>query len=244
MKRHYTDLHLISNLQNPKQTQTLINKTAQLGYHQIAIPFSPNSTEQQIQQTQKTCTEVNMDLVTRTDLKPNTPNELIRNLRKLRRRFEIIAVICNTKDVSRQAAKDRRVDLLNFPSPDFRRRFFDMAEAELASNSLASLEVDTNPLLTLEGPAKTRLLSNLRKEVETAKSFHVPIVLSSGTQNPMLLRKPQEQAILATLFDLDKETALDAVSKNPQAIIKRNRQKLNPKFIAPGIRIIRQGKDC
>lgn len=244
MRRLYSDLHLCPNLKDSKETQILINRAAQLGYRLIAITFLPNCAEQEIQQTQKACTEASLDLATRIDLKPKNPNELVRSLRKLRRRFEIIAVICDSKNVSRQAAKDRRVDLLNFPSIDFHNRFFDMAEAELASNSLASLEIDIKPLLTLEGRARTRLLSSLRREASIAKDFNVPIIISSGTSNKLLMRRPVELAALSSLFDLDKSSALDAISKNPTTIVKRNREKLNPRFVAPGIRLIRRGKDC
>jgi RNase P/RNase MRP subunit p30 len=244
MKRTYSDLHLCPSTKDPKQTTAIINKAHKLGYRQIAITFPPNCTEQEIQQTRNTCNEANLDMATRVDLKPNNPNELLHTLRKLRRKFEIISVMCDSKNVSRQAAKDRRVDLLNFPSIDFRRRFFDLAEAELASNSLAALEIDTKPLLTLEGPARIRLLSSLRREIAIANDFHVPIIISSGTPNDLLMRKPMEQAALASLFDLDKETALNAVSKNPIALVKRNREKLSSNFVAPGIRVIRRGKDC
>jgi RNase P/RNase MRP subunit p30 len=185
-----------------------------------------------------------MDFASRVDLRPHTPEELISFLRKLRRRFEIVAVMCESKGVARQAAKDRRVDLLNFPQPDFRRGYFDAAEAELASSCLASLEIDVKPLLTLEGPARIRLLSNLRREVATAVEFHVPIIISSGVSDEMLLRRPRELAALASLFDLSVVHALEAVSKNPAAIVERNREKLGPKFVAPGIRIVRRGKDC
>jgi RNase P/RNase MRP subunit p30 len=244
MKRHYTDLHLCPSTQDAKQTQEMIDKAAKLGYRLTAITFHSNCTEQEIQQIKSICAEANIDLATRVDLKPNTPGELIRSLRKLRRKFEIVAVICDTKNVSRQAAKDRRVDLLNFPCTDFHRRFFDMAEAELASSALASLEIEIKPLLTTEGAARIRLLSSLRKEAATAKDFHVPIVISSGATNELLMRKPIEFAALASLFDLDKKSALDAVSKNPQTIVRTNREKLSPKFIAPGIRLVKKGKDC
>jgi RNase P/RNase MRP subunit p30 len=165
-------------------------------------------------------------------------------LRKFRRRFEIIAVVCESKNVARQAAKDRRVDLLNFPSLDFRSRFFDKAEAELASNGLASLEIDMKPLLTLEGPARIRLLSNLRREAAIAKKSHVPIVISSGVSDRVLMRKPRELSALASLFDLNEASAIEAISKNPVAIVKRNRDKLSSRFVAPGIRIVRRGNDC
>jgi len=241
MKRIYADLHLCPNLEN---VTCIISKASTLGYRLIAATFPYRFTEEEIQGIRRICEEAKIDLASRVDLKPKTPKELINNLRKLRRRFEIIAVICESKNVARQAAKDRRVDLLNFPSLDFRRRFFDAAEAELASNALASLEIDMKPLLTLEGPARIRLLSSLRRETAIAKKFHVPIVISSGVSNELLMRKPRELAALAFLFDLDETSAMEAVSKNPVAIVKRNRENLSPRFVAPGIRIIRKGKDC
>jgi RNase P/RNase MRP subunit p30 len=244
MKRHYIDLHVCPNLKDSKQTTSLIAKAAKLGYRTIAITFPLNCDEEDLRQVQDVCEQTKVDLATRVDLKPNTSGELLRNLRQLRRKFEVVSVMCDSKNVSRQAAKDRRVDLLNFPSIDFRKRFFDMPEAELASSSLASLEIDMRPLLTLEGPTRTRLLSSLRKETTIAKDFHIPIIISSGVSNELLMRKPMELATLASLFDLDKDLALNATSKNPLSIVKRNREKLSSRFVAPGIRVIKRGKDC
>lgn len=244
MKRLCADLHLCPNLNDLRRVSTLVNKASELGYHLVAIPLPPNCTDQEVRRIKELCSEAKVDFASRVDLKPMTPNELLSSLRRIRRKFEIVSVFCESKNVSRQAAKDRRVDLLNFSLTDFRNRFFDMAEAELASNSMAALEIDMNPLLTLEGPARTRLLSVLRKETSTAEAFHIPIVLSSGVSEEMLLRKPAEMAALASLFDLSKESALEAVSSNPTNIVKRNREKLSPRFVAPGIRVIREGKDC
>jgi ribonuclease P/MRP protein subunit RPP1 len=244
MKKAFADLHLRLNLQNSANASRIINKTAALGYRLVAVPLSPETREDENINLQNICSEAKIDLATRVDIKPKNDNDLTHQLRKLRRKFEVICVICENKDVARQAAKDRRVDLLNFPSLDFRKRFFDRAEAELASNSLAALEIDIKPLLILEGPARVRLLSSLRRETSIAREFHVPIVVSSGATNEMLLRKPRELAALATLFDLSETSALEAISQNPMSIVKRNRQKLDSKFVAPGIRVIKEGKDC
>lgn len=244
MKKQYCDLHLNTNLNDKQQTQRLIAKAAELGYQLIATPFPPNCTQEQIKQIRDTSAENDVDSATRVDLKPHTPNELMRNLRKLRRKFEVIAVICNNKNVARQAAKDHRVDLLNFPSIDRKNRFFDAAEAELASKSSASIEIDIEPLLILEGPQRIKLLSYLRKETSIANSLKVPIIISSGTARPELQRKPQNLAALTHLFDLEEHAALKAVSTNPFSIVQKNRQKLNADFVAPGIRIVRRLKDC
>jgi len=244
MKRKYADLHVCPDLGNDEHVARMIRKTSELGYQLMAIPVPQSLPEEKMRTLQDVCGEYKIDFASRVDLRPRTSNELIRSLRKLRRRFEIIAVTCESKNVARQAAKDRRVDLLSFPGHDWRRGFFDKAEAELASNALGCLEIDLKSLLTLEGPARIRLLSSLRREAATAEDFHVPIVVSSGASNELLMRKPREAAALTSLFDLDKGSALEAISKNPMAIVKRNREKLSPKFVAPGIRLIRRGKDC
>jgi RNase P/RNase MRP subunit p30 len=222
----------------------MARKAADLGYCLVAFTLSANITRNELDQLKDACREAGIDFASRVDLKPRTPEELLNGIRRLRRRFEIVAVACESKNVARQAAKDRRVDLLSFSGLDFRRRYFDRAEAELASNGAAALEIDANPILTLEGPARIRLLSCLRRDAATAQARHVPIVISSGTSNIMLMRKPLELASLASLFDLKKEHALDAVTRNPANIVKRNREKLSSDFVAPGIRVIRRGKDC
>jgi len=244
MKRTFADLHLRLNSKDPATASRIITKAATLGYRLIAVPLSPETREDEKAKLQNICSEAKIDLASRIDIKPKTHKDLTHQLRRLRRKFEVICVTCENKEVARQAAKDHRVDLLNFPSLDFRKRFFDRAEAELASKSLAALEVDIKPLLVLEGPARVRLLSSLHREAAIAREFHVPIVVSSGVANERLLRRPRELAALASLFGLDESLALEAISQNPVSIVKRNRQKLSPKFVAPGIRVIKEGKDC
>jgi RNase P/RNase MRP subunit p30 len=244
MKRFFADLHLRLNVKDRTATLRMINKAATLGYRIIAVPLAPETPTDEITKLRAICSEAKIDFASRINLRPRTQNELMHQLRRLRRKFEVVCVVCENKAVARQAAKDRRVDLLNFPSLDFHRRFFDNAESELASNSLAAFEIDVKPLLVLEGSTRIRLLSSLRREAAIANEFHVPIVLSSGVSEERLLRKPREMAALAFLFGLDEASALEAVSTSPKAIVERNREKLGSKFVAPGIRVIKEGKDC
>lgn len=244
MKRAFVDLHLRLNSKDPAVTTRIIQKAAALGYTLISVPSNPQTQPHEVEQFRNVCKEVGLDFASRVDLRPRNQNDLLTALRKVRRKFEVVCVLCESKEVARQAAKDRRVDLLNFPLLDYRDRFFDRAEAELASNSLATLELDVKPLLMLEGPSRVRLLSCLRREIQVAKDYRMPVVVSSGVSSVMLLRKPREMAALASLFSLDGVYGLEAVSKNPMEIVQRNREKLGSKFVAPGIRLIKEGTDC
>ena len=244
MTRVFADLHLRLSGKDISQIQKLASKMADLGYTLVGVPLAPDARTEEIHRLKATFEDVGLDFASRVDLYPRSQDELLNLLRKLRRRFEVICVCCESKEVARQAAKDRRVDLLNFPLLDYRRRFFDRAEAELASTGCAAFEVDVKPVLVLEGPSRVRFLSCLRREIMVALDFDQGVVVSSGVSEMLLLRKPREVALLASLFGLEGLGALDAVSKNPAQIVCRNREKLGSGFVAPGIRLVKQGVGC
>ncbi|UCE43948.1 MAG: hypothetical protein JSV57_00125 [Candidatus Bathyarchaeota archaeon] len=242
--RKFADLHLCPSIENPSHVEGMVRKAFELGYRMVAIPLSSNITRDKISQLRKTCSDANVNLVTRVDLTPKTSKELLHSLRRFRRRFEIISVVCRSKSVARQAAKDRRVDLLTFPFTGRRTRFFDRAEAELASSALASLEIEMAPLLSLKGFARIRLISSLRREAAIAEKSGVPVVLSSGATETYLMRGPREHAALAGLFDMVAAAALNALSETPLSLVERNREKLSPRYVAPGVRVVKEGDCC
>jgi len=242
MKRIFADLHLRVTFRDQQLTQRLISKAARLGYSQVAIPLSPKSSPDELTKLRKTCQDLGVDFVSRVDFYPKSEADLTRFLRKFRRLFEVVCVLCDNKEVARQAAKDRRVDLLNFSSLDHRKRFFDRAEAELACGCLAALEIDIKPLLILEGPPRVRLLMSLRREASVAREFGIPLIISSGVSEERLMRSPKDEASLAYLFGLDESAALESVSEAPFEIVKRNREKLSSRFVAPGITVVKEGK--
>lgn len=238
--RRFVDLRLRPSINDLDQVERMVRKSSELGYELVGIPLPPNVTRDKVDQLQRICGDAKVDLVARVDFTPKTPRALLHDLRSFRRRFEIISVTCTSKGVARQAAKDRRVDLLLFPAINLRKRFFDRAEAELASKALSCLEIEMAPLLLLSGSPRIRLLSRLRREVAIAKRFNVPVVFSSGATNKCLMRGPHDYAALATLFDMPLPYALRALSKDPLAIVERNREKLSPDYVAPGIRVVRR----
>lgn len=237
MKR-FADLHLRVPLKDPPKAESMIQKASELGYSLVGIPFPPNATREQMRQLRHICSDAKVDFATRVNFSPRTPNELLRSLRRFRRKFEIVAVRCHTKDVARQAAKDRRVDLLQFSVTSLRIRFFDEAEAGLASQALSSLELELAPILQLTSFSRVRLLSSLRREVATAERFKVPITISSGATDELLMRGPRDYAAVTTLFDLSMSSALRALSENPWVTVERNRKKLSPDYVAPGIHVV------
>lgn len=242
MKRIFADLHLCPNLERIEDSKRLIEKAAALGYNIIGISLPIGENREIIKTLQKEF--LNIDLVTRVDLSPKNSGELLRLLSKVRWKFEVVAVECVTREITIQAAKDRRVDLLSFAPQDPTKHFFGDSEAKLASEKSAALEVNMSALLYSTGRLRINLLKVLRREVSVARKYSVPIVISSGASKPSMLRRPEDYAFLAYLIDLDLHSAKQALSENPKTIVERNRKKLNENYVCPGVYIVRRGEDC
>jgi len=239
------DLHLLfPNHVGRGEIENLIVRSAELGYSSVGIPFPIDVAGKDVEDIERICVDNDVDLVKRVDLRPGNNRELLRLLRVVRRRREVVAVRCASKSIARQAAKDRRVDLICFSSSDPGGRFLDSAVAELASNSSAGLEVDMASLIAIDGFRRVRLISSLRREVALAEKFEVPLVLSSGAFDRYLLRSGQDYASLAHLFGLAHNEAVRAMSDTPLGMVERNRRKLGPDYVAPGVYVVKRGKDC
>lgn len=238
------DLHLNLPLNRKEETREMLRRASELGYRSVGVPFPKRNRQNLANDIRKVCIDQGLDLVTRVDLWPKSAKGLIRDLRQLRRRFELVSVYCRSKSVARQAAKDHRVDLLVFPSINPRQRFFDLAEARLASQGLAALEVEMALLLCHTTFSRVHLISCLRKEVAIARKLGVPVVISSDAQDVHEMRGAIELVSLTTLFDMEKHSAWRAVTDIPMNIVERNRKKLSPNYVAKGIHIIRRSEEC
>jgi ribonuclease P/MRP protein subunit RPP1 len=184
----------------------------------------------------------NMHISSRIDLVPPTPAKLLTDLRRYRRMFDVVGVLCQSKLVARQAAKDHRVDLLNFPF-HHKRCAFDSAEAELASRSNTALEIDTAQLVKAKPQSLVYNLIQVRRAVENAKRYNIPIVVSSGATSVYDIRSPRDLASLMQLIDLSGDQALNSLSKIPISIVQRNKRKLDKAYVESGVKMIRKGSE-
>ena len=92
--RKFADLNLNIQTENLELFESTIRKAGWLGYRIIGVPLPPKTTKEKITQLKEIAENFGVDLASRVNLSPSNPQELLRNLRRLRRKFEIIAVNC------------------------------------------------------------------------------------------------------------------------------------------------------
>ncbi|MEM3736590.1 MAG: RNase P subunit p30 family protein [Candidatus Bathyarchaeia archaeon] len=221
------------------EVNELFRWAGQLGYCTIGISLPPCTPEGIVNRFHALAREHGLEPVSRVDLKPETPNELLQSLRRLRRKYVVVAVECRTKQVARQAAKDHRVDILNFPFT-YERSWFDMAEAELASSSNANLEINIVEILQADNTGLLKIFTELRRRLTIAEKSRIGIVVSSGAESAINLRGPRDLIAFINLFGLSLESSKAAVSSYPLEIIKRNKEKLS-QSLELGVKLVNVG---
>ncbi len=231
--RRFVDLN-IRHPRDPRVLTEMLELASKLGFKGIAIA-SERPAPQALRNEAQT---LDIDLASRIDLRPRNTNELSKTLRRVRRKFEIVAVRCENKAVSRQAAKDHRVDILTFPplKTGRSRGGLDRQGASLAAKSNCAYEVSLSDLLDSSAGERARVLVNLKRDIWNATHEGVSVVVSSGATTPLRMREPRAIASITSLLDLPEEKGLDAVSVTPTKILERNQEKLGPGFVSPGVK--------
>ncbi|TRO49043.1 hypothetical protein E2P65_01825 [Candidatus Bathyarchaeota archaeon] len=230
--RKFFDLHVVPG--DGGASESMLQEASRLGFRGVGLTLDDRISAPQNAEPG----EDGLDIVRRIDLRPRNPNELTSSLRRIRRRFEVVAVVCRSKPVARQAARDNRVDILNFPTQvqSRRRVMFDRQEASLASGANCAYEINLSDLLNKGGNVASRLLSMMAVEVENARRHDVPVLVSSGADEPLMMRGPRELAASMQLLGIGEEESLDMVSDVPLKLVERNRSKLEPGYVSPGVR--------
>jgi len=206
--RHWVDLHL--KPQTPEMAVEMEKLAVSLGYAHAASTRPVGA-------------------ATRIDIEARHGKELQDALRRNRRRCDVLAVRCLSKEVARQAAKDDRIDIIQFPDDPAQRKqnHLDTHEAELLDGSGRAYEINLCDLLA-PGPMQlSKAINLIKKDLAVATRHDIPLILSSGASTPLAMREPRALTALASLLDVDEEYAADMLSTNPEAILERNHAKLH-----------------
>jgi RNase P/RNase MRP subunit p30 len=205
--RHYVDLHL--RPATPEQTQEMIQLAVNLGYSHVAS------------------TMPSVGAATRIDIDAKRGRELQDALRKNRRRYDIIAVRCLSKEVARMVAKDDRVDILLFPEDLAQRKqnWLDHHEGALIKGTGRAYEINVSELLNTGSTRLAKVITTIKRDLVVALKHDIPVVLSSGAISPLMMREPRALTALSTLLDIDEDYAADMLSTIPEVILKRNRAR-------------------
>ena len=154
---------------------------------------------------------------------------------KYRNSVDVLVVHGGDENINRAAVENRNVDILAHPATP-KDSGLNHVLAKSASDNNVAIEFNLDAIFKGRGGRRVHALSHFRKNVQIARKFDVPMILTSNAASYFDLRAPREMVALAGLFGMDKDEAISAISTVPAGIIARNRQ--GSRFIREGVEVI------
>ncbi len=168
--------------------------------------------------------------VKRIDITPKNQNHLKNTLKTCRKKFDITAVRCFSKKIFRQAVKDSRVDIINLANQTVNEPMFSRNEANSAKDNMISFELNLTDLFNSDLHKRLVVLDKIKKDVWNAQKYGIPIISSSGANDPIYMREPRALIALLATIGIQEENAVDMVTKNPSEVIMKNKRVLSLSF--------------
>ncbi|MFX1511270.1 MAG: RNase P subunit p30 family protein [Promethearchaeota archaeon] len=170
----------------------------------------------------------------RLTLQETNIQTLRKRLRRERYKYEIISLDCQENKSTKWAAQDNRIDTLVFHASKS-LKLFDFSLARLATTFLKAVELPLVPLIKKSFRERIGLIRGYYRVVKIAQKANCPIILSSGANSLLELRAPRDMACFGEVFGFTEKAALESLSSIPEWFLERNKKKLGPNFVAPGI---------
>ena len=230
----FADLHLKPPIGNPAAQKEMAELACCLGYSLVAVGFHPRDRDEEVNRVKKTFLEAGLDLASRVDISATSRTELLKELRALRRDFEIVAIECKSNEALSIAQRDSRVDVIYLDTALSSRGL----PLNRAGSSSIHLEINMSTLTETRRLPEHVQIARIRKEIAKAKQNRFRIVISSGADDLMYLRAPRDVAAVGMLLGLDREEALRSISSIPISLVNKNRVKLGSRYAGENVRII------
>jgi len=230
----FVDLHLRPPIGDSIAQKEMAELAHGLGYSVVAVAFHPRSSYEEMKRARKIFIDAGLDVASRVDISVASRNGLLKELRALRRSFEIVAVEYNSIEALSVAQHDRRVDIIYLDLASTSRIF----PLKRASSSSAHLEINLSTLTETPQLPEHYQLMRIARQIAKAKENRFRIVVSSGARNPMYLRAPRDMAAVGTLLGLGREEAFKSISAIPISLVNKNRMKLGSLYTGENAKVM------
>ncbi len=177
-------------------------------------------------------TQYGVDAVDGVEIRADSPSRAGAFLDSLRSERTVVLVHGGDPDINRFAVETEAVDVLAHPMAG--EGDVNHVIAEAAAEHDVALELDLSGVLRGSGGRRARAIADLRKLRELIEHAEAPHVVSTDPRSHLQMRAPRELVAIGRVIGLDREVIEGGLSEW-ERIVERNRERLDPDYVAPGV---------
>lgn len=168
-----------------------------------------------------------------------------RNIKELkfladrRREFDVLLARGGDLNLNREACETPEVDILTHPEFERLDSGLDHVSVKFAAKNNVAIEINFREILISNKRTRSMILRHMSQNVRLAKKYKAPIIICSGAISHYELRDPQVLISFADQLGLELKEAKEAITKTPEIIIKKRKERKNEKWVIPGVKVVR-----
>jgi ribonuclease P/MRP protein subunit RPP1 len=166
------------------------------------------------------------------EIHATTAGDVKKGVAKYRNKVDMIIVHAKDQKATRAAAEHKDVDAIA-------HAFLDQTSAREAARNSVAIEINLRDFLNLSGMRRAIWISKLNFNLELARKYKTPIVITTGAWDIYDLRSPKQILALAEVLGLTNAEAKRALFEEPRKILKRSQDKKKGKTIGKGVKIVK-----
>jgi len=236
----FFDLHVHSAFSGGESSLEQLAETAkQLGYTGICFVFYYQDDRQK---------DILLAEIDRISKKNGIETYLgfeARNLKELnvlakkRKSFDILLVRGGDLELNRTACETPEVDILTHPEYQRTDSGLDHVCMKFAAKNKVAIEMNFREILISNKATRAKVLSNISHNIKLAKKYHGPIILCSGAINHFEIKDPYCLISMGCHLGLSLKEAKESVSRIPQRIINRTKERQDKTWVISGVKIVK-----
>ncbi|NIA02944.1 MAG: ribonuclease P protein component 3 [Nitrospirae bacterium] len=229
---NFYDLNVHSQPDFADSPNRMVLEAKKLGYYGICFS-SINSGNVIISPDISTSLTTNFHVYAGIEIQVDNVSKMKKNVARLREKADIIIISGGSEEINRAALEEGKIDILTHSTS--RGSPLNHILAKAASDNGVALDFNPNAIIMQKGGTRIKILSALRKNVQLARKYDVPMIMTSNAKSHYDLRRPREMMALGMIMGMTQNEALQALSSIPQAVIKRN---LDGNRIMDGVEVL------
>ncbi len=241
MKRRFAEITITPSSFSKEEFKNMLNTASFLGFKVVGFNIHVKNFKN-IPEVKNYAEKLGLELVSRVDVTFSDIGLIKKYLKKYRKKVELISIKGFSRKIISFGCRDRRIDIIRV-DPHYKFTLFKGDVKQILEQDKA-IEITAKPLIYAKNfQERVRTLQSYEKTLKTILKKRIKFVFGSGACSPAEMRDARSLAsLLVSFFDMDYAKALDSLSCNVMSIVERNRLKLSPNFIWPGVYLLEEEK--
>ena len=183
-----------------------------------------------------------MDIYYRYTLKPKNLQDFKKTIKSFNNRKELLSVETSNKDIQIHAARDSRVDLISFSSPEIIKTLTN-GVISLVKQKNSFIEFSLSSIMVKNRAMQSKNFRILYRFIHKVRNFKVNYILTGDFNDLFDIRHPRALiSICNTLLDIPIAELKHVFKENPVMLLKGSEKKQDNTILEKGVRLIGNGE--